>query len=114
MTGRPLCRIGDIPDGEARGFSLGEGRSRVDILAARRGGAVFLYRNACPHAGTPLDWVPDRFMSPDGIHLQCATHGALFRVEDGYCVAGPCAGRSLTPVPAEIGSDGTVRATLPG
>ncbi|MFP6798982.1 MAG: Rieske (2Fe-2S) protein, partial [Pseudomonas sp.] len=27
--------------------------------------------------------------------IQCATHGALFLIESGECVAGPCAGQSL-------------------
>jgi nitrite reductase/ring-hydroxylating ferredoxin subunit len=28
----------------------------------------------------------------------CATHGALFEIEDGKCVYGPCLGRSLAPI----------------
>ena len=34
-------------------------------------------------------------------------HCALFRIEDGYCVAGPCVDRSLTPVKLRI-EDGRV------
>ena len=30
--------------------------------------------------------------------IQCATHGALFRLVDGLCVYGPCAGEYLTAV----------------
>ncbi|MEE8263379.1 MAG: Rieske (2Fe-2S) protein, partial [Gammaproteobacteria bacterium] len=41
-------------------------------------------------------WVPDQFLDETGNLLQCATHGALFRIEDGFCVAGPCTGASLT------------------
>ncbi|MCB9949065.1 MAG: Rieske (2Fe-2S) protein [Rhodospirillaceae bacterium] len=108
MTGRPLCRLQEIPDGQARGFTLGHGAARQDILVARRGGTVFGYVNSCPHAGSPLDWTPDRFMSPDGRHLMCATHGALFRVEDGYCVAGPCEGTALRSAMVRCLEDGTV------
>jgi len=97
-----------IPDGQARGFVLGEGMARWRLLVARRGNTVFGYRNECPHAWTPLDWTPDRFMSLDGLFLQCATHGALFRVEDGFCIAGPCAGRRLTAVPVRLAPDGSV------
>ncbi|MCI0431008.1 MAG: Rieske 2Fe-2S domain-containing protein [Rhodospirillales bacterium] len=57
--------------------------------------------NSCPHTGTPLDWVPDRFIAPDGEHFLCATHGALFRIADGVCIADPCVGARLSPV--EIG-----------
>lgn len=108
VPGTVLCPLDTIEDGEARGFTLDDDGGRpVDILVARDGAAVHGYVNACPHVGTPLDWVPDRFMAPDGEHLACATHGALFRVEDGYCVAGPCAGQSLTPVAVRI-EDGRV------
>jgi nitrite reductase/ring-hydroxylating ferredoxin subunit len=104
----PLCRLEDIPDGQAKGFVLGEGAARRNVLVARRGDAVFGYVNTCPHAGVPLDWEPDRFMSLDGRHLQCATHGAQFRVEDGFCFRGPCAGYSLTKVPVRV-EEGAVR-----
>jgi len=97
-----LCRLDDIPDGTARGFVRGEGKDRLPLLVARRGGHVFAYRNSCPHIGVPLDWSPDKFMSLDGRFLQCATHGALFRVEDGFCFQGPCAGRSLEALAVRV------------
>ncbi len=103
-----LCAVDLIPEGQARGFTVGSGAERRDILVVRRGGRVFGYVNSCPHTGSPLDWTPDRFMSPDGRHLMCATHGALFRVEDGYCVSGPCARQSLERV-AVADHDGHVR-----
>ena len=65
----------------------------------RRGPAVHAYVNRCPHRGTPLDLVPDQLFHRDGRHLVCATHGAIFRVEDGVCISGPCYGDQLTPVP---------------
>ncbi|WP_119679302.1 Rieske (2Fe-2S) protein [Indioceanicola profundi] len=102
-----LCRLDDIPDGQARGFVRGEGPSQVRLLVARRGEEVFGYRNECPHARLPLDWTPDRFMSLDGQFLQCSAHGAQFRVDDGFCVRGPCTGRSLRAVPVRV-EDGTV------
>lgn len=103
VAGTPLCPADAIPDGEARGFTLKDAVDRpVDVLVVRDGERLYGYLNSCPHAGTPLDWVPDRFMAPDGEHLACATHGALFRVVDGRCVAGPCTGDRLTPVPVRV------------
>jgi nitrite reductase/ring-hydroxylating ferredoxin subunit len=58
--------------------------------------------NRCPHAGHPLNLLPDRFLTPDGTLLLCSSHGALFEKLTGYCVAGPCAGRTLTPLPLEV------------
>jgi nitrite reductase/ring-hydroxylating ferredoxin subunit len=103
-----LCRLDEIEDGEGRGFLLGEGLDRLDVLVVRDGTRAYGYVNACPHVGTPLDWIPDDFMSEDGAHILCHTHGALFRIADGYCVAGPCAGDRLTALPLEIDGDGNV------
>lgn len=71
------------------------------VVVARQGSLLIAYENRCPHRGTSLEWLPHRFMSVDGRHLQCSTHGALFRVEDGLCVYGPCQGQSLRPLALE-------------
>ena len=60
--------------------------------------------------GTPLDWVPDRFLSSDGRFIICATHGAEFTITDGTCISGPCKGDRLTPVEAVI-LDGIVHVS---
>ena len=105
-----LCRLDEIPDGAARGFALRDANGReVRIFAVRRGDAVYAYVNRCPHRGTPLDWVPDHLFDRTGRYLVCATHGALFQVEDGVCVSGPCFGDQLTPVPLEQ-QDGVLHA----
>ncbi len=103
-----LCRLEQIEDGEAKGFTLGEGPEQCDILVVRDGEHAYGYVNSCPHTGTPLDWTPDKFMSEDDAYLMCHTHGALFQIADGTCIAGPCAGDSLTPVPVEIDGEGRV------
>lgn len=107
-AGRVLCRLDQIEDGEAKGFVLGEGAKGLDILVVRDGERAFGYVNACPHVGTPLDWNEDDFMSEDGGYLMCHTHGALFRIEDGFCVAGPCTGDVLTPVAVAVDGEGRV------
>ena len=100
-----LCRFADIPDGGARGFAV-EGPGFVQrIIVARRGGAVYGYVNSCPHAGTMLDWRPDQFLSLDRTMILCATHGALFEIASGVCIAGPCTGDRLTPVAIELGRE---------
>lgn len=99
---QPLCALADLADGQTRGFTARDGAEPVDIFVQRRGESVIAYVNSCPHTGSPLDWLPDRFLAHDGRHLLCATHGALFRPQDGYCVAGPCRGESLEKVPVRI------------
>jgi nitrite reductase/ring-hydroxylating ferredoxin subunit len=98
--GTALCRADEIADGAARGFAIGSGRLR--IFVARRGERLYGYVNRCPHVGTPLDWAPDEFFDRERRHLVCATHGALFRVEDGECIAGPCQGDRLEPFPIAV------------
>jgi nitrite reductase/ring-hydroxylating ferredoxin subunit len=90
-----LCAEAEL--GSARGIELDD----ISLLLVRRGDAIFAYENRCPHRGTSLDWLPGRFMSADGELLQCATHGALFRVEDGLCVSGPCVREHLTALRVE-------------
>ena len=108
MNGRRLCSLTDIPDGEAKGFTVETAAGKRDILVHREGTAVRGYVNSCPHVGSPLDWAPDRFISLDGFHLLCGTHGALFRPTDGYCVSGPCAGDSLTRVVVQLVADDVI------
>jgi len=94
-----LCALDDLADPGARGFQVGE---RAPMFVIRKDGAVFGYENRCPHYGTTLDWKPDMFLSVEKTEILCATHGALFRIEDGVCFAGPCPGRALTQVPLRI------------
>ncbi len=101
MTERTLCRLEDIPDGASRGFGPARG-GFTGLFAVRRGDAVFVYMNVCPHVGTALDWAPDRFLTADGARIVCATHGALFDIEGGVCVQGPCVGDRLEAVPVRI------------
>ena len=60
------------------------------------------YVNRCPHQGHPLDLRPEAFLTPDGSLILCSSHGALFEMATGLCVAGPCAGQSLKRVPILI------------
>jgi naringenin degradation protein FdeD len=103
-TSTPLCRLDEIGDPGSRGFRLGSGTETRAIFVVRHGARVFAYENSCPHPGSPLDWRPDGFLDLEKRHILCATHGALFRIEDGYCLAGPCAGRALKPIAISIDS----------
>jgi naringenin degradation protein FdeD len=106
VTLRPLCRLADIPDGEARSFPPAEG-GFTGLFAVRQGDVAFVYVNSCPHIGVPLDWAPNRFLTADGQRIVCATHGAEFGIADGVCVRGPCLGDSLEAVMIHI-NDGVI------
>lgn len=98
-----LCSISDIPDGESRGFEYQE----MSLAAIRQGDKVYIYHNSCPHLGLPLEWQPDQFLNNDKSLIQCCTHGALFTIDEGLCISGPCHGASLTAVDCRI-EDGEV------
>lgn len=103
-----LCRLNEVLDGQARGFSV-PGLQRKVILV-RRGVSVFAYRDSCPHyeGGTPMAWKADRYLNGEGTHLACHSHGALFEIETGECVLGPCLGQRLTKVPVRISPSGDI------
>jgi nitrite reductase/ring-hydroxylating ferredoxin subunit len=98
---RVVCRLSELAGG-ARGFTIGRGNWPLRMFVVRMADTVHGYLNRCPHAGHPLDLRPHQFLSPDGTLILCSSHGALFEKSTGYCVAGPCPGRSLTPVPLEV------------
>ena len=89
-----LGLLRDIPDGAGKAFPDPAG-SGTDIVVIRRGNEFFAYYNSCPHAGTPLDLMPDQFICRYSGHILCSTHGARFRIEDGLCLDGPCPGARL-------------------
>lgn len=66
------------------------------------------YINNCPHAHVPLDSMYKIEIDPRALTLKCSVHDAFFKVEDGYCVAGPCHQQSLTAVPIVIDNTGNI------
>ena len=102
----PLCHIDDIPEGTSKGFEIGE----QSYFAVHKDGNIYLYQNRCPHLGVELNWQENQFLDMDGALIQCATHGALFLIEDGECVAGPCTGQSLEPAAFQL-EDGLIALT---
>lgn len=110
LRGSVLCRLAELQDPGSRGVTVEQGGRLHEVFVVRRGKRVFCYLNSCPHTGSPLDWMPDQFLSLDKRHVQCATHAALFRIEDGLCIAGPCSGDALVPVPVVVEGD---RVILP-
>lgn len=98
-----LCALDEFPDPGSRGFDIDLGEDQpFRLFVVRKGEVLAAYKNACPHTGAPLEWLPDQFFDLDYSFIQCAIHGALFRPEDGYCLRGPCVGRKLESLPLMI------------
>jgi nitrite reductase/ring-hydroxylating ferredoxin subunit len=78
-------------------------------FVVRQGMRALGYVDICPHAGWPLGVGEDRYLTRDGQRIFCGGHGAMFRIADGVCLAGPCADESLEVWPVSVGEDGVVR-----
>jgi nitrite reductase/ring-hydroxylating ferredoxin subunit len=99
---RVICPLRELQDSSARGFTLGGGDWPLRGFVVRKGDQVHAYVNHCPHAGFPLNWQPDQFLAPGGQLILCVMHGALFEIETGDCVSGPCAGLGLQRLPVHV------------
>ena len=102
----PLCALEAIADGGSIGLTAEIDGLRTGLMVLRQGERVFIYNNTCPHIGAPLDFEPGQFLNLQRDFIQCAMHGALFRIDDGHCVFGPCVGQALTPIACEVRDGG--------
>jgi len=62
-------------------------------------GKAHAYINQCAHVPVELDWNEGQFFTVSKDYLICATHGAHYAPDTGYCVFGPCKGKSLQSLP---------------
>ena len=100
-----LAKSETIPNNSARDFSIGQEQNAIELFVIHVNGRFFAYLNRCPHTGVNLNWQPGQFFDIYNQFIQCSTHGALFRFEDGFCVRGPCAGANLQSLPLQIEND---------
>ncbi|MDH6269734.1 nitrite reductase/ring-hydroxylating ferredoxin subunit [Rhizobium sp. SG_E_25_P2] len=108
-----LCNTGDVDEGEAKGFGP-VGGYRRKIIVLRKEGRLHAWLDACPHypQGTPMAWRSNAYLNGDGTHIACHSHGALFDMQTGECVLGPCLGQGLTRVELTVNEQGEVFAAL--
>ena len=104
--GTLLCHLSELPEHGGKELLFTDGASRLSLIVQRHQGQIVVFENSCPHAGTPLNLVGDRFMNLSEEQLICRTHGALFCPESGLCTAGPCKGQYLRKVQTKIQGGG--------
>jgi len=100
--GTRLCDLSELPEAGARRFDFRSDEDMFSAFVVRKGDQVVGYVDYCPHNGWPLAAVEDRYLTKEKDLILCAAHGALFRIEDGFCIAGPCADASLIPWPVKV------------
>jgi nitrite reductase/ring-hydroxylating ferredoxin subunit len=106
-AGEILCTVEEIPDGRCKEIVYGERPYALSLLVHRSGAEVKGYVNRCPHFSLPLNVSPGQFVMLEGARVMCALHGAVFRLDNGYCEAGPAATSFLEPVEVTV-RDGSV------
>ena len=94
-----------LADKQTRKFRFVDGDVEREGFVIRWDGRIVAYVNECRHIPTTLDWKENEFLSRDRCYLQCATHGALYDVATGRCLAGPPAGQNLKSLPVRIAND---------
>lgn len=99
---RVVCALHELADPGARGFTMGNGEWPLRGFVVRCGELVRAYVNHCPHAGFPLNSRPHAFLAAEAPLILCSMHGALFEIETGRCVSGPCEGLGLRGLPVRV------------
>lgn len=97
-----LCSSSDIPDPGSKAFQVDNNGKTIDIFVVHKDGEFHAFINSCPHTGINLEWQENQFLDKDESLIQCASHGALFQIDTGHCIHGPCAGDNLSPVQIKI------------
>ncbi|APR70401.1 rieske [2Fe-2S] domain protein [Acinetobacter haemolyticus ATCC 19194] len=100
-----ICMTEEVPERESRAFDTMKGTT---IFITQKDGGFYAYQNVCPHLQTELEYLENQFLDQDREYIQCSTHGALFSVETGECISGPCLGDFLEKVNLEVHSDGGI------
>jgi len=97
-----VCRADALGEKQTAKFKIGSGKHAREGFVIRADGEIHAWRNECRHVPMTMDWVENRFLSRDGCWIQCSTHGALYEIATGRCVAGPPSGESLHRLPVAV------------
>ena len=89
-----LCESTSLGEGQSKGFMIDE----QQVFIVKKYNKLTGYINACPHLGIQLEMVPDQFLDSTHSLIQCSMHGALFKIEDGLCISGPCFDQKLKAI----------------
>ena len=110
-----VVSVAGLGDRQARRFGYVDAFGReAEGVIVRLEGALYAYRNLCPHWSVALDH-EGRFFAPEGEELMCHTHGATFDARTGACTFGPPEGARLEAFTLEeIPGDPTSRRVLRG
>ena len=90
----PLCTHAQVQEAGVLKVAHPQ-HSNISMVLIHKDGACFAYRNVCPHFSIQLDNAQGRFFTYQNRYIMCAHHSAMFEVDTGLCVDGPCKAHSL-------------------
>jgi len=90
-----------VSDPSTADFSVKIKGKIIKGFVVRKGPGFYAYQNLCKHLPVTLDLNDNSFFNHDKTLLQCQMHGALYEMESGLCVGGPCEGARLRPLPLQ-------------
>ena len=99
---KKIASVDEIDNPGCKGLSIDLDDEKLELFIVKKDMQISIYENSCPHTLGPLDWMPDQFLDLDNKYIQCANHGALFEINSGLCIYGPCKNQSLKPLPFKI------------
>lgn len=104
-----VCRADELDRVHAAPWGRDEeGRPREALFVRTEQGEIRAWLNRCEHLPIPLDGGSREYLDQAQKHLMCGTHGALYRLDDGYCFEGPCRGTSLEAIPFRVDDSGWI------
>jgi len=97
-----LCTFEQLQNTPIQTFDLMVENEQFPVILLLSEDKIRAYHNQCPHAWVPLNRADSNILSGCQQYLQCSSHFAQFNMLDGYCVYGPCQGRSLRRLGAQL------------
>jgi len=95
----PICISSDVVErGKGVRFPVTVFGEMGTAFVVRYSKNLYAYLNRCAHIPIELDWTEGEFFDSTGLYLMCATHGAIYSPDTGYCAGGPCRGGRLRPI----------------
>jgi nitrite reductase/ring-hydroxylating ferredoxin subunit len=93
---RVIFNSDDLQDaGKGLRFAMPNLGEFASGFVVRFHGKPYAYVNQCAHVSVELDWNEGEFFNTQKDYLICATHGAHYQPDTGFCVMGPCKGKRL-------------------
>jgi nitrite reductase/ring-hydroxylating ferredoxin subunit len=88
-----VCARAELEPARVRAVALpraDDGKPREALVLLGTDGEPRAYLNRCRHLPVPIDGGSKQYLTRNGEYLICGLHGALYRLDDGVCTAGPC------------------------